>query len=157
MLGVYDIINNCFGGLDFVYWGYIFFIGGVFNEYLVCLGLLFEVVVDVGSIIELFCIGVVVELDGFGLDLGVEFIYEWIISDGNIVFGEFSINFIIDLEGIYIFIVYNIVIMCESMDEVMVMVDEFEVVIDLLFYIDCYIGEVVLLGVGFSLGLGIIY
>ena len=157
MSGVYDIINNCFGGSDFAYWGYTSSTGGAFNEHLVCPGLPPEVVADAGSTIELPCIGAVAELDGSGSDSGVEFTYEWTTSDGNIVSGEFSTNPTIDSEGTYTLTVYNTVTMCESMDEVTVTVDELEAVIDPPPYLDCYTGEVVLSGAGSSSGPGITY
>ena len=157
MSGNYDIINNCFGGSPFAYWGYTSSTGGETNEHLVCPGLPPEVVADAGTTIELPCIGAFGELDGSGSDAGPEFTYEWTTSDGNIVSGEFTTNPTIDSEGTYTLTVYNNQTLCESTDEVTVTVSEIEAFLDIPPFLDCITGEVILSGAGSSSGPNITY
>ncbi|MEO0726909.1 MAG: gliding motility-associated C-terminal domain-containing protein [Bacteroidota bacterium] len=157
MTGTYDIINNCFGGSPFAFWGYTSSTGGETNEHLVCPGLPPEVIADAGTTIELPCLGAVAMLDGSGSDSGAEFSYEWTTSDGNIVSGEFTTNPTIDAEGTYTLTVFNNITLCESTDEVTVTIGEIEAFLDIPPFLDCLTGEVILSGAGSSSGPNITY
>lgn len=155
--GVFDIINNCFGGSDMAFWGYTSSTGGETNEHTVCPGLPPEVIADAGNMVEIPCLGALVTLDGTGSDSGPEFEYEWTTSDGNIVSGEFTDMPTVDAEGTYTLTVYNNITLCESMDEVIVIVNELEADIDIPPYLDCISGEITLDGSNSTSGNNISY
>lgn len=157
MSGTYDIINNCFGGSPFAYWGYTSSTGGATNEHLVCPGLPPEVIADAGTPLEIPCLGATVTLDGTGSDQGAEFTYEWTTFDGNIVDGEFTLTPTVDAEGTYTLTVYNNITLCEEMAEVEVTLAELEAVLGNPPYLDCLTGEVVLSGAGSTSGPNITY
>jgi gliding motility-associated-like protein len=156
--GVFDIINNCFGGSDMAFWGYTSSTGAEINQHTVCPGLPAEVIADAGmQMIEIPCAGALTILDGSGSDSGAEFEYEWTTSDGNIVSGEFSNTAVVDAGGTYTLTVYNNITLCESMDEVIVVVNELEAEIDIPPYLDCITGEVTLDGSNSTSGNDISY
>jgi len=155
--GVFDIINNCFGGSDMAFWGYTSSTGGATNEHTVCPGLPPEVVADAGNLVEIPCIGALASLDGTGSDSGPEFEYEWTTSDGNIVSGEFTDMPVVDAGGTYTLTVYNNLTLCESMDEVIVVVNQLEAEIDIPPFLDCISGEVTLDGSNSTSGTDISY
>lgn len=157
MSGVYDIINNCFGGDPFAYWGYTSSTGGETNQHLVCPGLPPEIFVDAGLSVEIPCAGAAVTLDGTASDNGPEFTYEWSTFDGNIVDGEFTLTPTVDAEGTYTLTIFNNNTLCEGMAEVEVTLGEIEALLDTPPYLDCISGQVVLSGAGSSSGPNITY
>lgn len=156
--GVFDIINNCFGGSDMAFWGYTSSTGGEINQHTVCPGLPPEVVADAGmQIVEIPCAGALATLDGTGSDSGPEFEYEWTTSDGNIISGEFTDMIVVDAGGTYTLTVYNNITLCESMDEVIVVVNQLEAEIDIPPFLDCISGQVTLDGSNSTSGTDISY
>lgn len=155
--GVFDIINNCFGGSDMAFWGYTSSTGGATNVHTVCPGLPAEVIADAGSMVEIPCLGALATLDGSGSDSGPEFEYEWTTSNGNIVSGELTDMPVVDAAGTYTLTVYNNLTFCESMDDVIVVVNQLEAEIDIPPYLDCITGEVTLDGSNSTSGNDISY
>ncbi|MEL7221886.1 MAG: hypothetical protein AAGJ93_11240, partial [Bacteroidota bacterium] len=156
--GSYDIINNCFGGSNFAYWGYTSSTGGSFNEQVICPGLPPEVVAEVATDnLEIPCLGAELELDGTDSDQGPEFSYEWTTSGGNIVSGESTLTPIIDAPGDYLLTVSNGETLCDNTFEVTVTVGTLEADIEIPSFLDCIPGEVILDGSGSSSGNNISY
>jgi gliding motility-associated-like protein len=157
--GSYDIINNCFGGSPFGYWGYTSSTGGAFNEHRVCPGLPPEVNADASATASLVipCPGATITLDGSLSDSGAEFTYEWTTPNGNIVSGEDTTTPLVDAPGTYTLTVYNSMTLCENSTQITITEDQLNADIDPPPYLDCLSGQVVLSGANSSGGNGITY
>ncbi|MEZ4983888.1 MAG: hypothetical protein R2795_02425 [Saprospiraceae bacterium] len=155
--GVFDIINNCFGGQPLAFWGYTASTGAATNLHLVCPGLPPFVVADAGPTQVIHCEGSPITLDGSSSDTGSEFSYQWSTLDGNIVAGDDTLMPEVDAPGTYTLTVYNSVTMCESSASVNVEFEPLYAEIESPPFLDCTTGEVTLDGTLSSSGNGITY
>lgn len=150
--GTFDIINNCFGGSPFAYWGYSASTGAATNTQTICPGLPPEINADAGISVEIPCSGATVTLNGGSSDLGAEFTYNWTTNNGSIVSGEDTPFPTVDQPGTYTLTVFNTITLCEGMDDVVVTIGQLDAELEEPPYLGCIPGEVVLNGQGSSSG-----
>lgn len=150
--GTFDIINNCFGGSPFAYWGYSASTGAATNTQTICPGLPPTINANAGPTLEIPCSGATVTLNGGSSDLGAEFTYSWTTDNGNIVDGADTPYPTVDQAGTYTLTVYNTVTLCEAMDDVVVTIGQLDALLEEPPYLGCIPGEVVLNGQGSSVG-----
>ena len=129
-MGMYDIINNCFGGNPNPFWGYSASTGGSFNTQTICPTLPPPIIVDAGIDLSIPCAGYSVILDGTGSDIEAGYIFEWTTSNGNIVSGANTLTPTVNAPGAYTLTLTNTNGNCTETDEVNVTINPFMVNID---------------------------
>lgn len=116
--GVYDIVNNVFGGNPLAYWGYTASTGAATNVQRVCPVLPEPINVDAGPTIQLPCAGATTVLDGTGSDQASTYTYEWSTLNGQIVSGENTLTPTVSGPGTYILTLYDEATGCTEEDQV---------------------------------------
>lgn len=127
--GVYDIVNNIFGGNPLAYWGYTASTGAATNVQRVCPVLPEPITVDAGPTIQLPCVGASTVLDGTGSDQAPTYTYEWTSLNGQILSGENTLTPTVSGPGTYILTLYDEATGCTEEDQVTITAGEINAII----------------------------
>jgi len=157
MSGVYDIINNVFGGNNMAFWGYTSATGGASNEHLVCPVLPPPIIVEAGPPLTLPCPEGIVTLNAVASQ-GPNYFYSWSSPDGGtIIAGSNTLTPTVQGPGTYVLTLADINGGCEETDETVITVDPIEAQIAAPPFAPCLGSTVVLDGSGSSAGPNITY
>ncbi len=128
--GMYDIVNNCFGGNTMPFWGYSASTGASFNNQTICPVLPPPINVDAGIDVTIPCAGASIILDGTGSDIEPSYVFEWSTFNGNIVSGANTLTPTVNAPGTYVLTLTDTDGNCSEMDEVTVSINPIQVSIN---------------------------
>ena len=154
--GVYDIVNNVFGGNPLAYWGYTASTGAATNIQRACPVLPEPINVDAGPTVQVPCAGATTVLDGTGSDQAPTYTYEWSTLNGQILSGENTLTPTVSGPGTYVLTLYDEATGCTEEDQVTITAGEVNAIIAPPSFLGCS-GPLTLDGSASSSGPNITY